>query len=302
MYDIVIIGAGTAGLTAAIYAQRAGKSALVLDEKGYGGQIVNTSEVENYPGIKHVSGMEFAKNLYEQARDLGAEVKTARVTAIEDLGRIKMVTAGESEYEAKAVIIATGAKNRKLGMENEERLTGSGVSYCVTCDGMFFRNRDVAVIGGGNTALEDAEVLSGIANKVYIVHRRDEFRGDQATVKRLEAKENVEFVLNSVPVKVLGDMMVGGLLVEDKESKEPRTLSVQGVFVAVGQVPDNKDFENVAELDRAGYVSAVEDCLTHTPGVFTAGDCRTKKVRQLTTAAADGAIAALAASEYINAL
>jgi len=302
MYDIVIIGAGTAGLTAAIYAQRAGKSALVLDEKGYGGQIVNTSEVENYPGIKHVSGMEFAKNLYEQARDLGAEVKTARVTAIEDLGRIKMVTAGESEYEAKAVIIATGAKNRKLGMENEERLTGSGVSYCATCDGMFFRNRDVAVIGGGNTALEDAEVLSGIANKVYIVHRRDEFRGDQATVKRLEAKENVEFVLNSVPVKVLGDMMVGGLLVEDKESKEPRTLSVQGVFVAVGQVPDNKDFENVAELDRAGYVSAVEDCLTHTPGVFTAGDCRTKKVRQLTTAAADGAIAALAASEYINAL
>jgi len=302
MYDIVIIGAGTAGLTAAIYAQRAGKSALVLDEKGYGGQIVNTSEVENYPGIKHVSGMEFAKNLYEQARDLGAEVKTARVTAIEDLGRIKMVTAGESEYEAKAVIIATGAKNRKLGMENEERLTGSGVSYCATCDGMFFRNRDVAVIGGGNTALEDAEVLSGIANKVYIVHRRDEFRGDQATVKRLEAKENVEFVLNSVPVKVLGDMMVGGLLVEDKESKEPRTLRVQGVFVAVGQVPDNKDFENVAELDRAGYVSAVEDCLTHTPGVFTAGDCRTKKVRQLTTAAADGAIAALAASEYINAL
>jgi thioredoxin reductase (NADPH) len=302
MYDIVIIGAGTAGLTASIYAQRAGKSALVLDEKGYGGQIVNTSEVENYPGIKHVSGMEFAKNLYEQARDLGAEIKTARVTAIEDLGRIKMITAGSAEYEAKAVIIATGAKNRKLGMENEEKLTGSGVSYCATCDGMFFRNRDVAVIGGGNTALEDAEVLSGIASKVYIVHRRDEFRGDQATVKRLEAKDNVEFVLNSVPVKVLGDMMVGGLLVEDKNTGESRTLSVQGVFVAVGQVPDNKDFQNVAELDKAGYVSAAEDCLTQTPGVFTAGDCRTKKVRQLTTAAADGAIAALAASEYINAL
>ena len=205
MYDIVIVGAGPAGLSAAIYVQRAGKSALVLDEKGYGGQIVNTPEVENYPGIKKVSGMEFASNLCEQAKALGAEVKTEKVTGISE-DDPKVVTTGSGSYKCKAVIIATGAKNRVLGFDGEVRLTGSGVSYCATCDGMFFRGRDVAVIGGGNTALEDAEVLSGIANKVYLVHRRDQFRGDQSTVERLKSKENVEFVLDSVPVKVIGDM------------------------------------------------------------------------------------------------
>jgi len=303
MYDIVIIGAGPAGLSAAIYALRAGKSALVLDEKGYGGQIVNTPEVENYPGIKQVSGIEFAANLYEQAKSLGAEVKTERVTGVADAdSSVKIVNTGSGFYECKAVIIATGAKNRVLGFDGEVRLTGSGVSYCATCDGNFFRGRDVAVIGGGNTALEDAEVLSGIANKVYLVHRRDAFRGDQSTVNRLRAKENLEMVLDSVPVKVVGDMMVAGLEVSNVKTGESRVLDVQGIFVAAGQVPDNKDFENVAELDLAGYVAASEDCLTKTPGVFTAGDCRTKKVRQLTTAAADGAVAALAASEYINQL
>ena len=209
MYDIVIIGAGPAGLSAAIYALRAGKSALVLDEKGYGGQIVNTPEVENYPGIKQVSGIEFAANLYEQAKSLGAEVKTERVTGVADAdSSVKIVNTGSGFYECKAVIIATGAKNRVLGFDGEVRLTGSGVSYCATCDGNFFRGRDVAVIGGGNTALEDAEVLSGIANKVYLVHRRDAFRGDQSTVDRLIAKENLEMVLDSVPVKVVGDMEV----------------------------------------------------------------------------------------------
>ena len=300
---VAVIGAGPAGLSAAIYALRAGKSALVLDEKGYGGQIVNTPEVENYPGIKQVSGIEFAANLYEQAKSLGAEVKTERVTGVADAdSSVKIVNTGSGFYECKAVIIATGAKNRVLGFDGEVRLTGSGVSYCATCDGNFFRGRDVAVIGGGNTALEDAEVLSGIANKVYLVHRRDAFRGDQSTVNRLRAKENLEMVLDSVPVKVVGDMMVAGLEVSNVKTGESRVLDVQGIFVAAGQVPDNKDFENVAELDPAGYVAASEDCLTKTPGVFTAGDCRTKKVRQLTTAAADGAVAALAASEYINQL
>jgi thioredoxin reductase (NADPH) len=301
MYDILIIGAGPAGLTAAIYGQRSGKSTLVLDEKGYGGQIVNTPDVENYPGIKSVSGIEFAKNLYDQAIALGAEVKTEKVTGISG-DAVKTVTTGSGSYEAKAVIIATGAKNRVLGFDGEIRLTGSGVSYCATCDGNFFRGRDVAVIGGGNTALEDAEVLSGIANKVYLIHRRDEFRGDQSTVERLRGKSNVEFVLKSVPVSAEGDMMVSGLRVKDVDTGSEKVLDVQGVFVAAGQVPDNKDFANVAELDPAGYVAALEDCHTKTPGVFTAGDCRTKKVRQLTTAAADGAVAALAASEYINQL
>ena len=207
MYDIVIIGAGPAGLTAAIYGQRAGKSTLVLDEKGHGGQIVNTPDVENYPGIKHISGIDFANDLYEQALGLGAEVRTEKVTGITG-DQIKTVTTGSGAYEARAVIIATGAKNRVLGFDGEVRLTGSGVSYCATCDGNFFRGKDVAVIGGGNTALEDAEVLANIANKVYLVHRRDQFRGDQATVDRLAAKENVEFVLDSVPLSAEGEFMV----------------------------------------------------------------------------------------------
>ena len=300
MYDIVIIGAGPAGLSAAIYGQRAGKETLLIDAKGFGGQIINTPEVENYPGIKKVSGLELATNLYEQATELGAEIVYEKAVGIEDAGNHKKVKTESAVYDTKSVIIATGAKNRPMGLENEEKYTGAGVSYCATCDGAFFRGRDVAVIGGGNTALEDAEVLSGIADKVYLVHRRDAFRGEEANVKRLREKANVEFVLNSVPVELVGDMMISGLKVKNVKTEETITLLVQGVFVAIGQMPDNKDFADVAGLDDKGYVAAGEDCLTGTPGIFTAGDCRTKKVRQLATAAADGAVAALAAVEYIN--
>ncbi len=298
MYDIVIIGAGPAGLSAAIYGQRAGKKTLLIDAKGFGGQIINTPEVENYPGIKKVSGLELATNLYEQATELGAEIVYEKAVGIEDTGALKKVKTDSAVYETKSVIIATGAKNRPMGLENEEKYTGAGVSYCATCDGAFFRGRDVAVIGGGNTALEDAEVLAGIADKVYLIHRRDQFRGEEANVKRLREKDNVEFVLNSVPVELVGDVMISGLKVKNVKTEEVITLLVQGVFVAIGQMPDNKDFADVAGLDDKGYVAAGEDCLTATPGVFTAGDCRTKKVRQLATAAADGA--ALAAVEYIN--
>lgn len=300
MYDIVIIGAGPAGLSAAIYGQRAGKETLLIDAKGFGGQIINTPEVENYPGIKKVSGFELATNLYEQATELGAEIVYEKAVGIEDAGNHKKVKTESAVYDTKSVIIATGAKNRPMGLENEEKYTGAGVSYCATCDGAFFRGRDVAVIGGGNTALEDAEVLSGIADKVYLVHRRDAFRGEEANIKRLREKENVEFVLNSVPVELVGDMMISGLKVKNVKTEETITLLVQGVFVAIGQMPDNKDFADVAGLDEKGYVAAGEECLTRTPGIFTAGDCRTKKVRQLATAAADGAVAALAAVEYIN--
>ncbi len=300
MYDIVIIGAGPAGLSAAIYGQRAGKKTLLIDAKGFGGQIINTPEVENYPGIKKVSGLELATNLYEQATELGAEIVYEKAVGIEDTGALKKVKTDSAVYETKSVIIATGAKNRPMGLENEEKYTGAGVSYCATCDGAFFRGRDVAVIGGGNTALEDAEVLAGIADKVYLIHRRDQFRGEEANVKRLREKDNVEFVLNSVPVELVGDVMISGLKVKNVKTEEVITLLVQGVFVAIGQMPDNKDFADVAGLDDKGYVAAGEDCLTATPGVFTAGDCRTKKVRQLATAAADGAVAALAAVEYIN--
>ena len=300
MYDMVIIGAGPAGLSAAIYGQRAGKKTLLIDAKGFGGQIINTPEVENYPGIKKVSGLELATNLYEQATELGAEIVYEKAVGIEDTGASKKVKTESAVYETKSVIIATGAKNRPMDLENEEKYTGAGVSYCATCDGAFFRGRDVEVIGGGNTALEDAEVLSGIADKVYLIHRRDQFRGEEANVKRLREKDNVEFVLNSVPVELVGDTMISGLKVKNVKTEEVITLLVQGVFVAIGQMPDNKDFADVAGLDDKGYVAAGEDCLTNTPGVFTAGDCRTKKVRQLATAAADGAVAALAAVEYIN--
>ena len=288
MYDIVIIGAGPAGLSAAIYGQRAGKETLLIDAKGFGGQIINTPDVENYPGIKRVSGLELATNLYEQATELGAEIVYEKAVGIEDAGQYKKVKTESAVYETKSVIISTGAKNRPMGLEQEEKYTGAGVSYCATCDGAFFRGRDVA------------EVLSGIADKVYLVHRRDQFRGEEANVKRLREKENVEFVLDSVPVELVGDTMISGLKVKNVKTEETITLLVQGVFVAIGQMPDNQDFADVARLDGKGYVTAGEDCLTGTPGIFTAGDCRTKKVRQLATAAADGAVAALAAVEYIN--
>lgn len=302
MYDIVIIGAGPAGMTAAIYGQRAGKSTIMIDKAGYGGNIITTPSVENYPGLKDVSGAEFAQLLFDQAQSFGAEYKSAEVTGITDAHGVKTVHTDAGDFDAKAVIIATGATNRKLGLENEDKLVGSGVSFCATCDGMFFRGRDVAVIGGGNTALEDAEYLAGVANKVYLVHRRDKFRGEQKTVDRLEKLENVEFVLNSSPVRFLGEGPITGLVVKNNETGEERELTVQGVFEAVGQVPQNANFADVTTLDEAGYVKAVEDCETGRPGIFVAGDCRTKKVRQLDTAAADGTVAALAASEYINSL
>lgn len=302
MYDIIIIGAGPAGLSAAIYGQRAGKKTLLLDAKGFGGQILNTPEVENYPGIKKTSGFQLASELYEQATGLGAEIKYAKVDSIEKDGdQIKVITSKET-FGGNAIIIASGAKNRPLGIADEERFVGAGVSYCATCDGAFFRGKDIAVVGGGNTALEDAEVLSGLANKVYLVHRRDEFRGENANIKRLEAKKNVEFVLNSVPEELIGEGVISGIKVKDIKTSEVHLLEVQGVFVAIGQMPDTEEFGQIVDLDQKGYVKAGEDCETSAKGIFVAGDCRTKKVRQLTTATADGAVAALAAVEYINSI
>ncbi len=300
MYDVLIVGAGTAGMTAGIYVQRAGKKALVLDEKGYGGQIVNTATVENYPGFVNISGTEFTERIHEQAVELGVDFKVEKVKNVEKKDGVFVVSTGDSQYEVKSVIIATGVKNRELGIPGEEKFKGSGVSFCATCDGNFFKGRDIAIIGGGNTALEDAEVMSGIANKVYLVHRRDEFRGDKLTVKRLSVKDNVEFVLNSKPVEITGGFAVDGLKVENTEDGSPKTLKVDGIFVAVGQTPDNKAFEGLVKLDSAGYVDAGEDCVTSAEGIFVAGDCRTKKVRQLTTAASDGSVAAAGAVEYIN--
>lgn len=300
MFDIIVVGAGTAGLSAAIYGVRAGKKVLVLEEKSYGGQIINTPEVENYPGIKNISGFEFATNLYEQAKELGAEIAYERVKQILDGKEKKQVITGEKTYEAKSVIIATGAKNRPLGLEGEKEFIGAGVSYCATCDGMFFRGKDVAVVGGGNTALEDTTFLSNYCNKVYLIHRRDEFRGDEHSVNRLKQKDNVEFVMESRVTELAGEGRLDAITVEHIPTGELSNISVAGLFVAIGQMPDNEAFRELIDVDVAGYICATEDCKTKVPGVFTAGDCRTKTVRQLTTAAADGAVAALAACEYIG--
>lgn len=301
MADVIIIGAGPAGLSAAIYVQRAGKSALVLEAMTYGGQIINTPEVENYPGIQKISGFDFATALYEQAVSLGAELVFDRAEKIEKKEELLQVTtAGGSAYQAKAVILATGAKNRKLGIEREQELTGRGVSYCATCDGAFYKGKPVAVNGGGNTALEDAMFLSNYCSRVYVIHRREGFRGEPQALEALRAKDNVEFVLNATVTGLLGEPKLTGVEVTDKLTGETRELEVEGLFVAIGQEPENHGFENVVDLDPLGYISAGEDCTTGTPGVFTAGDCRTKAVRQLTTAASDGAVAALAACSYIG--
>lgn len=299
MNDIVIIGAGTAGLSAAIYARRAGKTVLVLEQLSYGGQIINTPEIENYPGIRKISGFDFATGLYEQATALGAEVLIEKVVSIED-GDIKKVVTEEGSHECRAVILATGAKNRPLGLAREEELTGAGVSYCATCDGAFFRGKDVAVNGGGNTALEDALFLSNYCSHVYLIHRRDAFRGDDKEVQRLKDKENVEFVLDSVITALNGEDALESVSIKNVKTGEEKDLAVKGLFVAIGQMPDNAAFAGLVELDDHGYIKAGEDCLTGAKGIFTAGDCRTKTVRQLTTAAADGAVAALAACSYIG--
>lgn len=302
MYDILIIGAGPAGMTAAIYGQRGGKKTIVFDKLSYGGQVINTAEVANYPGIPNMTGLDFADKTYNQMKDLGAEMSYEEISEIRDADKpIKtVITTSGKEYQCKAIIIATGSSPRPLGVENEDRFRGAGISYCAMCDGAFFRDKTVAVCGGGNTALEDAEVLSDIAEKVYLVHRRDEFRADATNVKRVKTKKNVELVLDSVVTAIKGERFIQGIEVENKKTGEKRELKIDGLFVAIGQMPENDIFKDVVKLNKAGYVEAGEDCLTGTDGIFTAGDCRAKKVRQITTAVSDGAIAALAAIEHIN--
>lgn len=299
MYDIVIIGAGTAGLSAAIYGVRSGKSVVVLEGTMYGGQIVNTPEIENYPGIKKVSGFEFATSLYEQAMELGAEIVLDKVVKVEKKVESYVVECECDTFEGKTVILATGSKNRRLGVEQEEELLGKGVSYCATCDGMFFRDKVVAVAGGGNTALEDAGYLAAYCKKVYLIHRRDEFRGEEKLVQQLREKSNVEFVLNTVITGLQGTDKLEAIDIETKKNGMKLNVAVDGLFVAVGREPENHSFASVVELDEFGYIVAGEDCKTSSEGIFVAGDCRTKKVRQLTTAASDGAVAALAACELI---
>ena len=300
MYDMMIIGAGPAGLSAAIYGVRAGKSVFVLEGKTYGGQIINTPEVENYPGIRKVSGFEFATGLYQQAKELGAEIKMEKVLSIEKgSDMIIRATTAKGTYDAKTVILAVGARKRMLGLSREEELIGAGVSYCATCDGMFYQGKTVAVNGGGSTALEDALFLSNYCKEVYLIHRRDSFRGEQKLVDALKEKENVVFVMETVITGLLGEERMTGIRIKNNAGEE-KTLAIDGLFVAVGQEPETEIVRDLVATDEKGYIVADENCRTDLEGVFVAGDCRTKAVRQLTTAAADGAVAALMAAEYLQ--
>ena len=299
MYDIIIIGAGPAGLTAAIYACRANKKVLVLEAKNYGGQIINTPCIENYPAAAHISGFDFATNLYNQAIEQGAEIKFEKATNIIIENNKKIIETPDNKYEGKTIIIATGADSRKLGIEKEDDFLGKGISYCATCDGNFYKGRDVAVVGGGNTAIEDAEYLSDIVNKVYLIHRRDSFRADESSVNKLKEKSNVEFILNSKLRKLNGSELLESIEVEDN-NQNTKTIEVSGLFIAVGKIPENENFKEIINMNEKGYIIASEDCHTNVEGIFVAGDNREKSLRQLVTATSDGAIAATEAIKYIN--
>lgn len=299
MYDIIIIGGGIAGLTAATYACRAGKSVLVIEKNAFGGQITWSPRVENFPGFVSVSGVELGDHLLEQAMAQGAEVELDEVTAVTvDDGVKKVACLSGAAFEAKALIVAVGARPRPLGVAREEELVGSGVGYCAVCDGAFFEGKPVAVCGGGNSALQDALLLSEKSSRVTLIHRRESFRGEQKLVEALQAKDNVEFRMNARVTELLGEEELSGVVLEQNGARVE--LPIEGLFVAVGHQSDNAAFASLLELDEGGYAASGEDCLTKTPGVFVAGDCRRKAVRQLTTAAADGAVAALAACRYLG--
>lgn len=288
MYDIIIVGAGPAGLTAALYAKRAGKNVVVFEAKAYGGQIVNANLVENYPGIPKISGFDYATNLYNQVKELGAEIKFETVTRIQE---DKTVITTEGTYQAKAIILATGAENRKLNINKETDFIGKGVSYCATCDGNFYKNKVVAVVGGGNTALEDAIYLSNIVKKVYVIHRREQFRAEATYIKELKTKENVELILNANVKTINGEDVLESIDVEDNKGNI-QTLNINGLFIAVGQAPRNEIFSNIITLDKYGYIISEDGVHTNVKGIYVAGDARVKQLRQLTTAVGDGSIAA----------
>lgn len=289
MYDVIIIGGGPSGLTAALYAVRSGKSVLLFEKESYGGQISKSALVENFPSQKAISGFEFSMNLYNQAKDFGCEFKKERVLSAID-GDTKKVITSKGEYEAKNLIFALGASSRKSGLANEDALVGRGLSYCAHCDGNFFRKRDVAVVGGGSTALQDAIYLSEICNKVYLIHRRDEFRGEKALVRRVTEKENIEILYNCTLEGAFADPVLKSIMVKNKISLEEKEITVSGLFLAIGQIPGTADFSNILPLDENGYVIADESCKVK-DGIYVCGDCRRKTLRQLTTAVADGSVA-----------
>lgn len=289
MYDLLILGAGPSGLTAGIYAARGGLKTAIIEKTSFGGQLALTSEIENYPGFENISGFELAYKMQQQAEILGVEFIYEEITDIDIVGDVKSVKTQGNKYEAKAVIIAMGASPRLLGLDKEKALLGAGVSYCATCDGAFFRGKDVAVIGGGNTAVEDAIYLSKFCNKVYIVHRRNEFRATKAEINKMTAKQNVELVLSSVVSDIFGESKVEGIEVTTGEQK--KRIDVSGVFVAIGRTP-NTTLINGIDLTDNGYIIVDRLQRTSEKGVYAVGDIVDKSLRQVVTACADGAVAA----------
>jgi thioredoxin reductase (NADPH) len=302
MYDIIIAGGGPAGLTAAVYALRAGKTVLVIEKNSFGGQIAFSPKVENIPGFVQISGTEFADQLVEQAMNLGAEMELEKVIAVEKKGDIFAVSTEEgSEFEGKAVILALGVKHRTLGLRGEEELIGNGISFCAVCDGAFYTGQDVAMIGGGNSALQEALLLSEVCNKVTIVQNLAFFTGEQKLAEALAEKPNVEVLFSTVVSEYITEngALTGLKLRSEIDGSESR-IAVDGAFLAVGLKPENENFAALANLNNWGYFDSAEDCCTATAGVFVAGDCRSKYIRQVVTAAADGAIAAMAACRYLE--
>ncbi len=303
MHDIIIIGAGPAGLTAAVYALRANKSVLLIEKASFGGQVTFSPKIENYPGFTEASGNELADHFFEHAVSQGAEFELEEAVKIVDNGNTKTVVTDSGEHTAKAVIIATGAKHRMLGVPGEEDYVGNGISFCAVCDGAFYQDKEVIVVGGGNSALQEAILLCDNCKKVTVVQNLSDFTGEKKLVDILLSKPNVSYIFDTVVKSFTGNGEdISGAVVLNQKTGEETELSFDGAFIAIGLAPDNEAFAEVAQLDSYGYVASDEQCLTNTEGVFTAGDCRTKKIRQITTAVADGAVAALAACNYIDTL
>lgn len=300
MYDIIIVGAGPAGLTAAVYALRANKTVLLIEKNGFGGQMTFSPKIENFPGEKEISGTALADKMVDQALSLGAEIEFSAVTEIKTGNEYKTVVTEDGSFECRAVIIATGAKHRLLGVQREAELSGNGISYCAVCDGAFFEGKKVGVVGGGNSALQEAMLLSELCSQVYIIQNLGYLTGEEKLGRALLSKGNVKAFYNKTVKAFLGKEELNGIVIEDSVTKEESTLELDGLFVAIGLAPENKPFEGVAELDKIGYIMSDENCATKTEGVFVAGDCCTKSVRQITTAVSDGAVSALAAIRYID--
>lgn len=298
VYDLIIIGGGPAGLTAALYAKRANKSVLIIEKAAYGGQITYSPKVENIPGFIAVSGNEFAEKLVEQVVEQGAELEFCEVLSVED-GDVKKVVTDGGVFEGKAIVIATGAKHRRLNLEGEEKFIGDGISFCAVCDGAFYKDKTVGVVGGGNSALQEALLLSDLCKKVYVIQNLDKLTGENKLQEQLQAKQNVEIILSTLVKGYLGSDKFEGVEVISASGEE-RAIDLDGLFVAIGLIPQNGIFKNVLELNEYGYADAGEDCRAKAKGVFVAGDCRSKRIRQVATAMADGAVAALAACDYVD--